>query len=245
MATITSQNQWVEALSPGTITGTDIAVVSPDSGIAQTNASRTSDAPASGSMGCQGGCDIAVNNCSTEPMTSYSRYIEAWALAGKHPEGDTQGLEIAVINQTGTTAPEVDPYNQDPPGLIEGNRIGVGKPGQNGNVISACLQFVNVEGTATAKAIAGIVFGAASLLGGFAIKLAQGHRFQWYSAANTPTSYIRCDGTTSANALAVIFNENGVYIQNAKGVNTHAFTQDTNGNGHIQVMQNGSWRTVI
>lgn len=244
MTAVTPQNKWVEDLSPNSVVGATEVIVSPNSGGALLTASRTSDAPQAGSMGCQGSMNLVENNCSTVAMSTYAAYDETYAAPGKHPDGTVQGRELAIINQTGVNAPVVDPYNQDPLGLIEGDRLGIGKSGNSGTV-SALLQMVNVENSALAKAWAGIVFGANSLVNGLAIAFGKGHKMQWYSGAGKPTSYIRGDGTNPSSALNIIFNENGVYIQNAQGINTHLFSQDALGNGHILVRQNGNWKQVV
>lgn len=241
---------WTQDIDPNASNNSNESSISIASKPGYLGASRTSNAPLSGAEHTIGIFGLGVNDCPTEDMGAYGGYFEGWALPGMNPEGTVQAVEIAIINKS-TAAPDVNPYNQNPPGVID-SRISIGKPdsyslGQFGpsQLISALLQFVNAECTANSEAHKGIVFGANAIIGGIAIALAQGHKLQWYSPDGKSTGFIRCDVGTGQSTLNLIFANNGLYLQDNQGHNTHLFCTDGNGNGHIKVMQNNVWKTVI
>ena len=243
---------WTQDYDPNASNNAFSSQIATNGHWAEFTASRTSDLNVTGAMGTGGGFDLAVHD-GPDAENAYGRYIEAWFAPTGNPQGCVQGFEVALINKLGTDAPDVNPYNQNPGGVID-CRIGIGKGDAFSNqkyglskAASAFLQFLNAEGVANAAshALKGIVFGAGSIITNIVIAMAQGHKLQWFTPDGKAAAFIRCDMSNGQYGLNAIIAQPGFYLQDAQGRNTHLFSTDGNGNGHVQVMQNGSWRTVI
>ena len=93
----------------------------------------------------------------------------------------------------------------------------------------------------------GIVFGSTAIVGatgssgfGTAIAFALGHNIQWFGSSSTPTSSIRCFGTTSVNGTILNFGEGFTQFQNQSNGIQFQINNDTSSTNYLIVFSSGS-----
>lgn len=234
---------WAEKLSPSSAGAAKLYAVGDDSyspyGIV--GASRTS-----GRVG--GG--LAVMALSLQDKTdaaggAWANYSEAFVARDAHPDGTQMGHEYAVINKRATCG-DVDPVNINTPGSVTGVRIGVGKPGEGGQEISAIMTTVNAEGFAGPKAVArkGFVFHkwGHKYVRGFAevLSMAKDMVFRWYDDTARVSASIQGCVDNADHAVHVRFTNGAIHFLDENEVAQFSFNCKT---GNLYLGNTG-WSTA-
>lgn len=234
----TSTNaDWLSQAVPNSTVAAQFASINQRGQCGGMFASRSSDNPST--TASQGTIPVAAfafaDNASYD-KSAYSYYGEIYKDSGATSNAIGHGMELAIINQysSATASLSTDPYNLNPGGLVEGIRIGAGKPGESGQVCSTAMSIVNVEGTSTAKFRRGIVIGSDAISAGgsgqqHAINMAQSHSMTWWVSSGVAGPSIRSDVSSASQGLKLIFANNLLAVQEPVG-NTNVFTIDNSGN---------------
>ncbi len=218
---------WVEALSLNSAEGC-IHVSIGNSNYAPYGAfsgSRTSDGGGIGHMA------LAYQDSRSHGGGAWGHYVEAFGAADAHPDNTLFGVEYGIVNKRPSCA-DITPYQISNPGIVDGIRVGVGKPGCGGQEISSLMTFANVENTATAIARKGLVFASNVLkfVGGIAnaINLAMGHAIRWFDQYGRPGPSIYSEaGSNSDYASHIKFTNGAIHFADAAGAHQFSFNTMT------------------
>lgn len=219
---------WVEQLVPHSA-GASVLTVAGDPSIGMvypaTFASRSSDG------GGIGVITIAHQDIRADAGGVWSIYPEVHIAQDAHANATGFCIECAVINKRASVG-DVNPYQISNWGMVDGVRIGVGKPGDNGQEISSLMTFTNVENSATAIARKGLVFAANVLkfFGGIAnaVNFAMGHAIRWFDQYGRPGPVIYAEaGGNSDYASGIKFTNGAIHFTDAAGVHQFSFNTMT------------------
>lgn len=223
---------WVEKLSPNSAEGC-IHFAIGNSNYAPYGtfgASRTSDG------GGIGGMSIGYQDSKVPGSGAWAHYFEAHVAADAHKTNTAFGYEVAVVNRR-KEEPCADstPRFPNQPGVIDGARFGVGKPGDNGQEISTLAVFINAEGTETAKARKGLVFHEWAIKFydwlhttiAEAISFARGHSIRWYDSFGRPATTISCHVDHAEYAPHLDFTNGAVHFIGKHGQAQFSFNTET------------------
>lgn len=189
------------------------------------SASRTSDGGGIGHMA------LAYQNLKSNGGGAWGHYVECFVAADAHPDNTAFGVEYGVVNKRPSCA-DINPYHISNPGIVDGIRVGVGKPGDGGQEISSLMTFTNIENSATAIARKGLVFAANVLkfFGGIAnaVNFAMGHAIRWFDQYGRPGPVIYAEtGGNSDYASGIKFTNGAIHFTDAAGVHQFSFNTMT------------------
>lgn len=243
---------WLETKVDATTVAAQFASLNERGQYAGVFGTRSSDNPTTNaSMGTVGVGAFAVADNASYDKSVYSFYGEVYKDSGATSDAIGHGLELAVINQysSATSSLSTDPYNLNPGGLVEGLRVGAGKPGQSGQVSSTAISIANVEGTSTAKFRRGIIIGSDAISAGgsglqHAINMAQSHNITWWVSSGNVGPSIRSDVSSASQGLRQIFGNNSWVIQEPVG-STNVFTIDNGGNTAVNSVVSSAPRGAL
>jgi len=179
---------------------------------------------------------------SSGANTVYAFYGEAYKQVNANRLSLVQGFELDIVNRHPSTS-QVDPYrcNGDGvTGLTEGQRIGTGQLGTATQY--HCSVALSILGNASQGIgwLRGLNFNSDAILaGGSAISMAGGQTIQYFSAVNTPTAFIRSDGSSTSSRLNLIFANTIIAFQDNSGINRFLF-----GNDGVMHVQSSSYLTA-
>lgn len=221
---------WVEAISQNSAEGC-ISVAIGNGNYApygSFSASRTSDGGGIADMA------LAYQDVKVSGGGAWGRYTEAFVAADAHHDNTIFGHEYGIINKRDSCA-DITPYRISQWGIVDGVRIGVGKPGAGGREISSMGTFANVEGTVFSVARKGLIFAYDAIkmvahLGrklGEVLSLAKGHGIRWYDAVGLPGTTIQCNVDNALFAPHIEFTNGAVHFLDAKGVSQFSFNTET------------------
>lgn len=202
------------------------------------SASRTSDTGGIGHMA------LAYQDSRSPGGGAWGHYVEGFVAADAHPDNTLFGVEYGIVNKRNSCA-DVTPHRISYWGIVDGIRVGVGKPGCGGKEISSMMTFANVEGAITSIARKGLVFAydaikMVALLGrrfGEVLAMAKGHGFRWYDSSGNPGSTIVCNTDNAAYAPHIEFTNGAIHFLGADGISQFSFNTMTGalylGNGAV------------
>lgn len=158
---------------------------------------------------------------------SWGHYVESFVSSNAHAANTAFGVEYGIINKRPNCG-DVNPYQISNYGMVDGIRIGVGKPGCNGQEISSLMTFTNVENTATTIARKGLVFAnnVLKFFGGIAdaINFAMGHAIRWYDQYGRPGPVIYSEaGSNSDYASGIKFTNGAIHFTDKAGIHQFSF----------------------
>lgn len=231
---------WVESLSLNSAEGC-IHVSLGNNSYAPYGAfsgSRTSDGGGIGHMA------LAYQDSKSNGGGAWGHYVECFVAPDADQDNTAFGVEYAIVNKRPTCG-DVNPYQISNWGMVDGVRVGVGKPGDNGQEISSLMTFTNVENSATAVARKGLVFAANVLkfVGGIAnaINFAMGHAIRWFDQYGRPGHSICAEaGSNSDYASHIKMGNGAIHFAGADGVNQFSFNTIT---GNLYLGNTG-WSTA-
>lgn len=153
---------------------------------------------------------IGINNCAMTNVHAWGGYFEAYR--DNSAVGGAYGIEIDTVNYK--SVQDINPYAQSNGQTIALQIAGGGEYPSAGQFDASAAINIRKNGAKFAK---GIVFGSDALTGSDgvtgtanAISLAKGHNILWHKDSSTTTTQIRCDNTTSAGSVNLIFQEYAV-----------------------------------
>lgn len=231
---------WVEALSQNSAEGC-VHVAIGNGNYAPYGAfsgSRTSDGGGIGHM------SLSYQDRAIPGGGAWGHYVESFVARLAHPDNTAFGVEYGIINKRQSCA-DVNPYQISNPGIVDGIRVGVGKPGCGGQEISSLMTFANVEGTATSIARKGLVFATDVLkfINGVAnaINFAMGHAIRWFDQYGKPGHSIYAEtGGNSDFASHIKFTNGAIHFTDAAGAHQFSFNTMT---GNLYLGNTG-WSTA-
>lgn len=238
-----STKDWMELIRPATTNNAQFAVLSTIGQGAILGASRSSDFPSAGSLGCIGGSFYGINDNTAYPQTAYGAYLEAQRFAGA---GRTHGIELDIVNFGSYVG--MQPYDMFQDGLTVGGWFASGAEFSSTRA-SAALAIIN-NGSSFDK---GIVFHSTSLYGGdgvtgsgIAMEMAKGHIIRWMWGSGSFGAGISSSVSNSSAAQNLFFTDVGMIFRN---LNSKSMLQvgisDTYVNGMIVTPANaGSAPTI-
>lgn len=218
---------WVESLSQNSAEGC-IHVAIGNGNYAPYGAfsgSRASDGGGIGHM------SLAYQDRTTDGGGVWGHYVECFVAPDAHTNNTAFGVEYGIVNKRPSCA-DIDPYHISNPGIVDGVRIGVGKPGANGREISSLMTFPNTENSATSIARKGLVFASNVLrfFGGIAnaVNFAMGHAICWFDqyGRRGPMIYAE-EGGNADYASRVKFTNGAIHFTDAAGVHQFSFNTMT------------------
>ena len=189
------------------------------------SASRTSDGGGIGHMA------LAYQNLKSAGGGAWGHYVECFVAADTHKDNTAFGVEYGIVNKRPSCA-DINPYHISNPGIVDGIRVGVGKPGDGGKEISSLMTFTNTENGPNSTARKGLVF-ASNVLKFFdsvanAINFAMGHAIRWYDQWGRPAHSIYAEAGSNADYASHIKLGNGaIHFAGADGVNQFSFNTMT------------------
>lgn len=239
----TSTKDWMELIRPATTNNAQFAVLSTIGQGAILGASRSSDFPSAGSLGCIGGSFYGINDNTAFPQTAYGAYLEAQRFAGA---GRTHGIELDIVNFGSYVG--MQPYDMFQDGLTVGGWFASGAEFSSTRA-SAALAIIN-NGSSFDK---GIVFHSTSLYGGdgvtgsgIAMEMAKGHIIRWMWGSGSFGAGISSSVSNSSAAQNLFFTDVGMIFRN---LNSKSMLQvgisDTYVNGLIVTPANASSAPTI
>lgn len=232
--------QWVESLSQNSAEGC-IHVAIGNSNYAPYGAFSASRASDGGGIGHMA---LAYQDKTVESGGVWAHYSEVFVKSDAAWANTAFGHEYAITNKRASCG-DITPNQISNWGMVDGIRVGVGKPGDNGQEISSLMTFVNVEQSATAKARKGLVFDKLvlklqNLLGrafGEVLALAPFFGFRWYDSNGNPSSTIACDDVNAAYAPHIRFTNGAIHFVGKGGFNQFSFNTETG----VLYLGNESW----
>lgn len=187
--------------------------------------SRTSDGGGIGHMA------LAYQDGKSAGGGAWGHYVECFVAPDAHQDNTAFGVEYGIINKRNSCA-DINPYHISNPGIVDGVRVGVGKPGDGGQEISSLMTFTNTENGPNSIARKGLVFASNVLkfVGGIAnaINFAMGHAIRWFDQYGRPGPSIYSEaGSNSDYASHIKFTNGAIHFADASGGHQFSFNTIT------------------
>lgn len=205
------------------------------------SASRTSNGGGIGHMA------LSYQDLKTPGGGAWGRYTEAFVAEYTHPDNTSFGHEYGLVNKR-ASCPNVTPYQISPRGIVDGVRIGVGKPGCGGKKVSSLMTFANVEGTTESIAAKGLVFAYDAfeyikhLSGKLAevLSFAKGMGLCWYDSIGRRGFTIQSQVDNADYAPHLIATNGAIHFFGKNGFSQFSFNTETG----VLYFGNESWNPV-
>lgn len=206
---------WVESLSLNSAEGSVHVSLGNNSyaPYGAFSASRTSDSGGIGHMA------LAYQDLKSNGGGAWGHYVECFVAADAHPDNTAFGVEYGIINKRPYCA-DITPNQISKWGIVDGIRVGVGKPGDRGQEISSLMTFVNVEQSPTTKARKGLVFDR------MVLKVLNGVMEAFSFAKNTVMRWYDEAGRVSFSVQGCV--DNGIYANHIRATNGAIHFLDAN-----------------